>query len=1065
MKRTYRRIGAGRLWVAVAAMAASLGAECVPAMADTASTAREILGATGVAGGLIVHLGCGDGELTAALRVGDQYLVHGLDADDAKVAQARLRAESLGLAGPVSFAQHAGARLPYADNLVNLLVAEDLGAVPMAEVMRVLCPRGVAYVRSGGKWAQTVKPWPQGMDEWRHFLHGSDGNAVARDEFVGPPRRMQWTNKPLWSRHHNLMPSVSTMVSSGGRVFYIVDEAPAAMTGDSPDNWALVARDAFNGVQLWRKPITDWGWKAWSYRWEGRFNQPNQITKRVVAVGDKVYATLGFNAPLTALDAATGKVLKTYEGTNFTDEILYLDGVLILSINHEVQRAGMTTKDPNTGREASVGLDVDPPVEKSVAAVDAATGEMLWKTGKFVGNSTKTGPMERVTHLLLAAKGKQVFMLDRDAVVSLEIKAGKKLWRSPRRENDRYTSRYEHLMSDMCTLVVTDDVVLLCQMEPIQKRIGWRTIKCGLRAFSAKTGKHMWDYKCGTWAHFSVPDTFVVGDLAWVHDQTNMSLVGLDLATGAEKRRLSTELAFGNGHHHRCYRNKATEKYLITSYRGYEFIDWKSNEIDLNHWVRGMCRLGAMPCNGLLYTAPHPCDCYIASLLRGMLALAPAGEQGPSIPDGQRLVRGLAYDAVADGSRKADQVGDWPMYRHDAGRSGHTTASALAKLKPLWTAKHPGRFSAPVVSGGKVVVASADGCQVRAYDAETGKPAWSCEVGGPVDTPPTLYRGVAIFGCRDGWVYCVRLADGKLAWRFMAAPEARMVCAFGRVESAWPVNGSVVVQNDRAYVSAGRSSFLDGGIAAWCLDPITGKIIERGRVASPESVKVDTGRKVESDYGVSADLLVGDGDSVYMRNHLVFGKGEEKPGWANRLSATSGMLDDSWFNRMYWILDGKLQGESLVHDDDMVYLVRAYEERGHQGFIKAGVKGYTLAATSRQPYVEAATNAKKRRSPGFWPLPVRNEWTVHISPRIRAMALAGKTLLCAGTPDVLDQKDPWAFYESRGGGVLMVVSAEDGKLLLELKLPGAPVQDGIAVAGGRVYISTTNGGLTCFGSE
>lgn len=32
------------------------------------SSAREILDATGVKGGLIVHVGCGDGKLTAALR-------------------------------------------------------------------------------------------------------------------------------------------------------------------------------------------------------------------------------------------------------------------------------------------------------------------------------------------------------------------------------------------------------------------------------------------------------------------------------------------------------------------------------------------------------------------------------------------------------------------------------------------------------------------------------------------------------------------------------------------------------------------------------------------------------------------------------------------------------------------------------------------------------------------------------------------------------------------------------------------------------------------------------------
>ena len=46
-----------------------------------AAAAREILEATGVKGGLIVHLGCGDGKLTAALRANDSFLVHGLDAD------------------------------------------------------------------------------------------------------------------------------------------------------------------------------------------------------------------------------------------------------------------------------------------------------------------------------------------------------------------------------------------------------------------------------------------------------------------------------------------------------------------------------------------------------------------------------------------------------------------------------------------------------------------------------------------------------------------------------------------------------------------------------------------------------------------------------------------------------------------------------------------------------------------------------------------------------------------------------------------------------------------------
>ncbi|NQT50848.1 class I SAM-dependent methyltransferase, partial [bacterium] len=98
--------------------------------------AQRILKATGVKGGLIVHLGCGDGKLTAALRADARYLVHGLDRDPANVAKAREHIRALGLYGPVSVDRLVANHLPYVDNLVNLVVTEGLSDVPMAEVMR-----------------------------------------------------------------------------------------------------------------------------------------------------------------------------------------------------------------------------------------------------------------------------------------------------------------------------------------------------------------------------------------------------------------------------------------------------------------------------------------------------------------------------------------------------------------------------------------------------------------------------------------------------------------------------------------------------------------------------------------------------------------------------------------------------------------------------------------------------------------------------------------------------------------------------------------------------------------
>ena len=79
--------------------------------------ARQILEATGVKGGLVVHVGCGDGKLTAALCADGCYLVHGLDKDAQDVERARQHIQSLGLYGRVSVERWYDDYLPYTDTL------------------------------------------------------------------------------------------------------------------------------------------------------------------------------------------------------------------------------------------------------------------------------------------------------------------------------------------------------------------------------------------------------------------------------------------------------------------------------------------------------------------------------------------------------------------------------------------------------------------------------------------------------------------------------------------------------------------------------------------------------------------------------------------------------------------------------------------------------------------------------------------------------------------------------------------------------------------------------------
>ncbi|MFH1923657.1 MAG: PQQ-binding-like beta-propeller repeat protein, partial [Planctomycetota bacterium] len=508
------------LWASAAFVTDLEAAETGDALLTT-----SVVRSTGVNAGLCVLLGFEDAAMATRLSKEGSFLVHCLYSDRQIVEEARAAIRSAGIYGRVSADHGSFRRLPYAENLVNLIVADNFSTLlnqglTVEELLRVLCPNGVAYlrdraaskdtdeawlaelkaqtgaagagkpevVREAGTWVKIVKPRPANIDEWTHSLHGPDGNAVADDEVVGPPRRLQWVEKPLWQRHHDTVPSVTAMVSSGGRLFYINNEAPIGIYG-MPDQWFLTARDAFNGLLLWKRPIPHWGWKAWGDRPVSR-NQPLDIARRLVAVADRVYVTLGFNAPLTALDAATGEILATYPGTDFTDEVLYHEGTLILSVNEAAQKPGRAIDNP--------------PEKKSVLAINAGTGQLLWKKGSFLGVSSRGDIGERITHLTPVVGGQGVFLLEEDAVVALDLKTGEELWRAARLPKNN-TVAYNIRFSNQCTLLYHDGVVLLAQQDYKEKTWPWaKPIESVLLAISARTGEALWTHQCGCWIRTGV---------------------------------------------------------------------------------------------------------------------------------------------------------------------------------------------------------------------------------------------------------------------------------------------------------------------------------------------------------------------------------------------------------------------------------------------------------------------------------------------------------------------------------------------------------------------------------
>jgi len=293
---------------------------CSIAKAQDAASIRKQIESVGPKGGLIVHVGCGDAKLTAAMKLNERYVVHGIDRDAATIRDARKRLWGLGQYGQISVDQWVGDELPYVDNFANMVVITDGVEVDAGEVIRILAPNGVSLDLASGK--SSVKPTPDNIDEWTHYMHDASGNAVAHDDVVAPPRHLQWLGSPRWSRHHDRMASMSALVSSNGRLIYIMDEG-SRISIQLPSKWKLIARDAFNGTILWKQPIKTWQSHLWPLK-----SGPTQLARRLVAIGDRVFATMGLEAPVSMIDAATGETLRTYKETHATEELIVDDGTV-----------------------------------------------------------------------------------------------------------------------------------------------------------------------------------------------------------------------------------------------------------------------------------------------------------------------------------------------------------------------------------------------------------------------------------------------------------------------------------------------------------------------------------------------------------------------------------------------------------------------------------------------------------------------------------------------------------------------------------------------------------------
>ena len=1074
--------------------------------------ACAVMADEGTPGGVLVHVGCGDGEQTLTMLQQGRFLVHALDRDSENVAQTRARAAAAGVSGRISVETLAGSRLPYVDSLVNTIVATSECGIDRSELMRVLVPGGKLIGPAG---PPMLKPLAVETDEWTHYLHGADNNAVAEDTVVGSPRHLQWTGGPRWSRHHEHMSSMSAMVSAGGRVFYIFDEGlPASI--QLPPRWKLIARDAFNGCVLWKRDIAQWYTHLYPLK-----SGPSDLPRRMVTDGKRVYLPLGIDQPLSAVDAATGETIRTYTGTGAAEEVILSDGILYVVSNPASSApTEFNWKEPicwwaNYRATREHGWYGN---KRTLMAVNAESGSILWK-GEHA-----------VAPLTLAVDGDKVVYCDDNDVICLDKRSGELAWRTASAgvKDPNVGGGDDGLVFGTQfapTLVIHRGVVLF----------GGGSGK--LEGFDLATGERLWEGRHHKAGHMSPWDLLCIDGVVWTGGladrQKNNIWTGYNVKTGAIEKEFAPDIK-SYWFHARCHKSRATVDFLLPSRTGIEVVDWRKETWERNHWVRGACLYGIMPCNGLIYAPQHPCACYMETKLNGLNALAAPRQMGKRVPEDERRTKGPAYGkAISNQSSVISEeiTDEWPTFRADSGRSGFVETDVNAEAKEAWRAEIGGRLSALTSADGRCYVSAIDQNMLVALDADNGKTLWTYTVGASIDSPPTIFRNRVIFGSNDGHVYCLRASDGALAWRYLAAPGRDKHMAFGRIESVWPVHGSVLVTDDGVVSCvAGRSAFVDGGMRLCRLDATTGALISETAIDHrlPGSDQdLQTTMKGLNMPTALPDILSSDGKFMYMRSQQfdmdgkrmdvsASNKANDQLGEGTHLFSGVGFLDGSWFHRAYWLYGKKLlsgcnywfraarhapAGRLMVFDDDTVY---GYGRQPHY-FLWTPSLEYRLFAVNREvtpagiERVEAGTEKLNRRdTKGPWytsdrwifnrkvteKLPEKEltateaKWSSNEPELIaRAMVLAGDTLFVAGPPDLLDEEaavdNHYAEETQRAlaaqdaamrggkGGILWAVSAKSGERLSRSELDTMPVWDGMAAADGSLLVACVDGTVRC----
>ena len=609
--------------------------------ADKERAAEELIADSGVGRGFALVIGCGSGDLTAALAKRTDLMIYAIDGRAEQVEAARTALDSLGLAGGrVTVEVCSPDRIPYTEYFANLIVVDTpKPTMPAAELLRTLKPLGgVAYVpkrseteawlkglgnanvkiERKGQWVKLTRGPLPGAGQWTH-QYGDPGNTTCSgDDLVRAPLDILWFGDPGPGQMPSRHASIVAPLSIDGRLFVQAENT-------------VMAYDAYNGVKLWQHDIPG----------VTRLGTKHGQVGNMALTKESLFAAAGTTCH--RLDVATGEPLGTYQAPTSPNSWASVAVVGDTLFGSNAAGRGVANM--------AFALDVESAKPRWVHR-----GKVLRHQSMAIGD----GCMFVVEEVTPGGKVR--------TVIALDVQTGKPRWT---RELDLTGSLKVGIGGGELSLIYKDQIVLLCS-QPYNGHF-WRQFHAGefkrrtITALSSRDGKTVWSGKIGYRSRPLVVDNTVIAE-PWAHDlHTGKPVTRRHPFTDTEAKWQFLR----PGHHCGCV--AASRHCLFFRSGTIAYCDLHRGEGTVHFGAqRPGCWINFVPANGVLLIPEASSGCVCPFPIHCTVVMHPTkknrGWGAFSAPGPTTPVKQLALNFGALGDRRDDSGKLWAAYPRPSNR-------------------------------------------------------------------------------------------------------------------------------------------------------------------------------------------------------------------------------------------------------------------------------------------------------------------------------------------------------------------------------------------------------------